>query len=267
MRWDVNATHGPCGVRRSDVDADPILARAAPRWCHSDVQLRDFAIVTWDVEPLRLASLLPAGFGPDVRNGRALVSMVGFRDHGFHFRAAPFARLSCGQVNYRAYVRRGNGTGVWFFGFSLASRLVTIPRLLWKMPWHRTAIDIESASSSSAGSTQWKLNATGAWGTADVSLVGTGRGLEPPPGFTDASDASRVLFDPLVGWYARHDGSGIGHYRVWHEPLELERADVEAADCSVFTDLGLIAHRQLPCSAGVQSSVHFDIYTPPHRLS
>ena len=247
------------------VDAFHIAARDDPRWCHASVHLRDFAIVTWDVEPSRVASLVPSGFEPEARDGRAFVSMVGFRDDGFHFRMAPFARMSCGQVNYRTYVRRGLDTGVWFFGFSLASRLVTIPRMLWKMPWHRTAIELESTSSA-AGCEHWRLAAAGSWGTADLSLSGTGRRLTQPSGFADASDASRVLFDPLVGWYARHDGSGISSYRVWHRPLALEDADVESADCAVFRDLELIAPGQLPTSAGIQQDVHFDIYTPPQRL-
>jgi uncharacterized protein YqjF (DUF2071 family) len=240
-------------------------ARLDPRWCHADVELRDFAIISWDVEPSKLAALLPIGFEPEVRGGRSMVSMVAFRDHRFHFRAAPFARMSCGQVNYRAYVRRGDQTGVWFFGFSLDSRLVVIPRHLWKMPWHRTDIGIESGSSSAGGS-KWRLTAAGSWGAAEVSLRGAGHRLETPSGFADAKDASGVLFDPFLGWYDRRDGSGRGVYRVWHEPLQLEHADVEVATATVFSDLGLIAADQPPSSAGIQGSVRFDVYTPPQRL-
>ena len=247
------------------VEAHRTSLRADPRWCHADVWLRDFAIVTWDVEPARLSSLLPDGIAPDIRDGRAMVSMVGFRDDRFHFRAAPFARLSCGQVNYRAYVRRGRETGVWFFGFSLASRFVAIPQILWKMPWHRTTIDV-GRSPLSPGGWRWQLNAAGRWGAAAVSLVGTGDRLDRPAGFADAEEASAVLFDPFVGWYPRRDGSGVGSYRVWHERLALERAEVESAECSVFRDLGLIDAGQRPSSAGVQSDVHFDVYTPPTRV-
>lgn len=239
--------------------------RLRPRWCHADVELHDFAIITWDVEPSKLASLLPDGVEPDIRDDRAMVSLVAFRDHRFHFRAAPFARMSCGQVNYRAYVRQGDRTGVWFFGFSLDSRLVVIPQLLWKMPWHRTGLHIERHAAS-VDSSSWQLTADGPWGAAEVSLRGTGRRLDLPSGFTDPQEASAVLFDPLIGWYDRRDGSGVGEYRVWHEPLKLELADVQIATSTVFNELGLIADGQLPSSAGMQARVHFDVYTPPRHL-
>lgn len=90
-------------------------SRPTPRWCHASTGLDDFAIVTWAVDPDRVAATLPAGFVPDVRAGVALVSAVAFLDDRFHFRALPFPRVSCGQVNYRAYVRRNDESGVWFF--------------------------------------------------------------------------------------------------------------------------------------------------------
>lgn len=245
---------------------DHCPGRDGPRWCHADVELRDFAIVTWDVEPVRLSSLLPAGFAPDVRADRSMVSLVAFRDHRFHFRAAPFAWMSCGQVNYRAYVRHGDRTGVWFFGFSLDSRLVVIPQTLWKMPWHRTEIEV-TREPDGASRPRWELRAAGRWGTAEVSLRPSGRSLRPPAGFDGDQDASAVLFDPFVGWYARRDGSGLGEYRVWHEPLKLEHADVDAATPTVFRDLGLVDADQPPSSAGLQRSVRFDVYTPPRRLA
>jgi uncharacterized protein YqjF (DUF2071 family) len=68
----------------------------------------DFALITWEVDPDRLAEPLPDGFTPDIRAGRALVSMVPFRDRRFDFRSAPFVPVTCGQVNYRAYVRHGD---------------------------------------------------------------------------------------------------------------------------------------------------------------
>jgi len=129
---------------------------------------------------------------------------------------------------------------VWFFGFSLASRFVAIPQILWKMPWHRTTIDV-GRSPLSPGGWRWQLNAAGRWGAAAVSLVGTGDRLDRPAGFADAEE-------------------------VWHERLALERAEVESAECSVFRDLGLIDAGQRPSSAGVQSDVHFDVYTPPTRV-
>src|SRR3954454_6693547 len=119
-------------------------SRPALRWCHASTGLDDFAIITWAVDPERLGALLPTGFVPDVRAGVGLVSAVAFQDDRFHFRFAPAPRISCGQVNYRAYVRHADETGVWFFGTSLDNALVSMPRIAWQMPWHRDRLQIEA---------------------------------------------------------------------------------------------------------------------------
>ena len=238
--------------------------RPAPRWCHATTGLDDFAIVTWAVDPDRLTACLPSGFVPDVREGAALVSAVAFLDDAFRFRALPRPRISCGQVNYRAYVQRGDETGVWFFGTSLDSGLVRIPRLVWQMPWYRDRVRID-ADWSDAGCESWRLRADGDWGAATIALHGTGRPFEPPSGYADDAEVSERLLDPFVGWYGRRNGSGVGRYSVWHRPLGLEQATVEAATCQVFGDLGLIDESQLPISAGIQRTIQFDVHTPPVR--
>ncbi len=262
------------------------LARPPARWSHASTDLDDFALITWAVDPERVGRLLPAGFVPDVRDGRALISMVAFRDVGFQFRGAPFARISCGQVNYRTYVRRrggGNGvggtgsgataaetgpgaaeTGVWFFGTTLDSVFVELPRRLWQMPWHRGRMRID-AQWGPQRCESWTATIGGGWGAAAVTARGTGRRLPLPAGFEDADEASAILFDPFVGWYARRDGSGVGRYSVWHRPLVLDEAVVDRARCRVFTDLGLIEDGALPLFAGIQRRVAFDVHTPPTR--
>lgn len=238
--------------------------RPPARWCHASTALDDFALITWATDPARVAALLPDGFVPEVRNDRAFVSMVPFLDDGFHFRAAPFARVSCGQVNYRAYVRRGDQSGVWFFGTSLDSVFVHLPRIAWKMPWYRTRLSVTSSWDDDA-CRSWRLEATGAWGGATIALRGTGRPLPVPDGFADADDAHRVLLDPFVGWYQRRDGSGIGRYSVWHEPLAPEEAVADEIRCDVLRTLDVIDDGQAPVSIGVQRRVHFDVHTPPVR--
>lgn len=76
-----------------------------------------------------------------------------------------------------------------------------------------------------------------------------------------------MLLDPFVGWYARRDGSGVGCYSVWHEPLIPEQAVVDEATSQAFSDLVLIDDGQVPVSAGLQRHVHFDVQTPPTRLA
>ena len=241
------------------------LTRPAIRWCNSLTDLDDFALINWAVDPGRVQALLPSGFTVEQREGQAMVSMVAFLDHEFHFRAAPFVRLSCGQVNYRAYVRRGDEVGVWFFGTTLDSRLVAVPRRLWQMPWYHGDMEIDSTWEGDHCHS-WHTTVTSRWGRADVTLRGTGAAAARPPEFVDDDDVSAVLRNPFIGWYDRANGSGAGRYTVWHEPLALEEAEVTEAHCQVYTDLGLIEDGQLPVHAGVQRRTTFDVHTPPTRV-
>ena len=235
------------------------------RWWNSLTDLDDFALISWAVDLDRLRSLLPAGITLDERNGHALVSMVAFLDREFHFRAAPFVRLSCGQVNYRAYVRHGDDVGVWFFGTTLDSRLVVVPRRLWQMPWYRSDMQIDSAWDGDRCRSR-RARVASAWGAADVTLRGTGVAAATPPEFVDDDTVSAVLRDPFIGWYDRANGSGVGRYSVWHEPLRLEEALPVEAHCQAHVDLGLIEPGQLPVHAGIQRRTTFDVHTPPTRV-
>ena len=65
--------------------------------------------------------------------------MVPFWDYDFRFaHLAPFLTFQFGQTNHRVYItdRRTGEPAVWFFGTTLGSPVVTIPRLLWRLPWH-----------------------------------------------------------------------------------------------------------------------------------
>lgn len=231
---------------------------------HACTALDDFAIVTYAVDPARLRTVLPAGFDPDLIDvggrERGFVSAVPFRDRDFCFRGMSLITLSCGQVNYRAYVRRGGERGVWFFGTSLDSWLVAVPRRLWSMPWHRDRIELRATWTASACE-RWSLAVAGAWGRARSTLRGTRRRVE----LGWLGDLARsVLLDPTTGWYRRRDGA-LGRYSVWHRPLEPFEAEVESAHFSVFEDLGLVHPADEPISALVQQTVDFDVHTPPRR--
>lgn len=243
------------------------MARRPPRrpW-NAATALDDFAIITYLVDPERLAALLPPELDViTVRSKgrlRGIVSAVPFRDRHFRFIGFPFITLSCGQVNYRAYVRHGDQVGVWFFGTSLDSWLVRVPRRLWAMPWHRGPMELE-ASWEGSMCARWSLTVTDGWGRADARLSDA----RDPADLTwlGPDDDREILVDPTVGWYRRLDGA-IGCYSVWHRPLEPLDTTVESARFAVFENLGLVGPDQKPVSAVVQRTVDFDVHTPPHRV-
>lgn len=232
--------------------------------------LADFAIVTFTVDPARLAALLPPGFEPDVvrldcGRERAFVSAVPFRDLDFRFDAAPWARFAFGQTNYRAYVIHEGRRCVWFFGTTLATPFVTVPRYLWKLPWHYSPMSFETAWTGERCD-RYRLRASSSWGAARLDVDGTGEPLGRLDGFADAEETAVVLTHPLAGYFRRRDGH-VGSYSVWHEPLVLGVGVARRASFRVFERLGLVAPGERPHSVLLQRETEFVILLPPRRLA
>ena len=169
-------------------------------------------------------------------------------------------RLSCGQVNYRAYVNVNGVDGVWFFGTSLDSKLTFIPKKLWKMPWHRDSIKITNSNSF------WQLKVVGDWGFSNVEMSESDNEFECLDGFSDLDESIQVLTHPMEGWYERSDGH-IGTYSVWHQVLKMKPMVVKHAHFKVFETLGLINSETPIHSALMQRTIKFDVHTPPNKTN
>lgn len=246
-------------------------ALARPKANITDVSstLRDFAITTWDVSPDKLQSFLPSGITADefeFSDGRkrAFVSAVTFLNTRFFVHFAPFVKLQCQQTNYRAYVRRGSERAVWFFGTTLASRFVYLPRIAWQLPWHYAEASRNSEWNGNALKTlQWSADAPGA--IERLRLKGTGNPLGKLQGFSSFEQTHQVLAHPLVGYLRRRDGH-IATYGVWHLLLELEQAEVQEARFEMYEQLGLIEPHAPPHSVLVQRETEFLVRLPPRRV-
>jgi uncharacterized protein YqjF (DUF2071 family) len=246
------------------------LARPRTRWRDVTTTLADFAIITFAVEPERLAAILPPELEPEVvtlDSGRtcALVSAVPFRDLDFRFGFAPWLRFKFGQTNYRAYVRYRGTRCVWFFGTTLDTRWVAIPRYRWKLPWHRARMTFDSAWTGTRCD-RYNLTATGAWGDADVALTGTDEPVGRLDGFVDTDDTRVVLTHPLAGYFRRRDNA-IGSYSVWHAPIDLRIGSATRARFAVFEELGLVAPDAVPHSVLVAPTTEFIVLLPPRRVT
>ena len=250
--------------------ADEAFARPRSRLRRLDATttLRDFALITFDVDPAALAAVLPAGLAPELRHldhgrPRGFVSAVSFRDVDFRFAMAPWLRVSFFQTNYRAYVRGPDGRqSVYFFGTTLDTPLVAIPSRLWGMPWHpgRTLI---LASWRASGMCESYLHTCDArWGAADVELAGSAEPMGRLDGFVDTADAAHILTHPLDGWFTRPDGR-LGTYAVWHERMRLTTGTATRARYAVFEELGLMTAATRPHSVLLTPSSEFDVLLPP----
>ena len=230
--------------------------------------LEDFALVTFDVDPVRLRAVLPARVEPEIRRlddgrERGFVSAVSFRDVDFSFAMAPWLRASFYQTNYRAYVRGPDGRrGVFFFGTTLDSRLVAVPRLAWGMPWHPGPTSLSATWSELGQCHRYRHRSTGRWGAADAEIEGTDERPGRLDGFVDAEDAALVLTHPLDGYFVRPDGR-LGRYAVWHARLEPRVGVAVRASYAVFEDLGLVPPGTRPHSVLLQRAVRFDVLLPP----
>jgi Uncharacterized conserved protein (COG2071) len=256
--------------RENAMPTDFFPPRPDSRWRDVTTTLADFAIITYAVEPTALAALLPPEFVPEVfslDDGRrvAFVSAVPFHDLDFRFGFAPWLRFSFGQTNYRAYVTYQGQRCVWFFGTSLATRWVWIPRYWWKLPWHHARIQIDTSWQGEC-CIGYKLNTIADLGTASADLVGTDAPTGRLDGFASAEETALVLTHPLAGYFTRRDGR-LGTYAVWHERLNLQRGVARNARFDVFEKLELVKPDSPPHSVLIQRQTEFVIRLPPHRLS
>ncbi len=232
-------------------------------------QLRGFAITSFDVPVEALAKHLPSKIRPEVvtlddGRQRALISAVTFLNTDFHVRYAPFVRLKAAQTNFRAYVRRGDEHAVWFFGTTLGSRFVVLPRVFWRLPWafgrHQLALDAQDGRCRSLS-----FHADSEHGVERLDAVSTGRAVGRLDGFVDAASTSQIVLNPFVGYLRRRDGRYVT-YAVDHAPLELEYATASNAKFELFERLGLTTPDQAPHSVFVTATSQFHVRLPPRRV-
>lgn len=256
----MNSVIRPARFEKSD------LEMPKPTWLAVDVTLQDFAIVSYAVEPNILSRQLPSDFEPEIFNmtdgsEKSLISAVTFFDTDFRLRSCPWPRFSFGQTNYRAYVIHRGKRAAWFFGTSLATPFVAVPRHLWHLPWHHAHMQFNTKWDQGMCQ-RYDLITKAAWGSVDLSLEGSGEQLDCLDGFIDCEDVSVILTHPLIGYYKQRDGR-IGTYSIWHKRLDLQKASVQRAHFDVFRSLNLIDAETDPHSALIQRTTDFTIMLPP----
>jgi uncharacterized protein YqjF (DUF2071 family) len=231
--------------------------------------LQDMAITTYDVHPEKLQRLLPNGYTPQrfqLDNGkeRALVSAVTFLNTKFFVRFAPFIQLECHQTNYRAYVQNNGKAVAWFFGTSLESFWTFVPQKIWGLPWHRSRTQHQTEwKEKKCLSYQWTGESK--WGKEHLLLEGSDTPQGILNGFSSAEQCWSVLTHPFDGYFYLRD-KHVGHYSVWHLPLQMKRAKVVRAQFDIFTHLGLTEPQQPPHSALIQREIQYFISLPPQKV-
>lgn len=243
----------------------------APRrgWLDVAVTLRHYAITTFAVPPERVERHLAPGFDPEVftlagGQRRAFVSAVSFLDVGFRLRAVPWPRFRFGQTNYRAYVLHRGERCAWFFGTSLATAFVLVPRIVWGMPWHHARMRFDCEWQGERCD-RYRLETTGRWGAASIDAQGTDEPMGVLDGFTSEDETRAVVTHPTDGYFRRPDGR-VSRYSIWHAPLAMRRAIPRTVRLEAFESLGVIDAGEAPHSVLLQRETDYVIHLPPRAI-
>ena len=255
--------------------ADHLVPRPPVSGINVRCRLQHFAIVSYAVDANRLRQLIPSRFMLDsiIIDGqeRGLVSAVPFVNVDFTLAAYPFPRLRMGQTDYRAYIidRLTGERAVWFFGTTLDSWALPLPRHLWQQPWHSGRLRFDCQLDATGSRYQrYHLHTLSAGASAELSLTQKNAPPASYPGFPDEETARVYLTHPLVGFFHRRRDGHLGAYRVWHDQLRVEPGHLLSAHFELFVRLGLvsIAEQQYPHSVWMQPINDFTVYLPPTRL-
>lgn len=105
-------------------------------------RVRDLVLASWEVDPARVAAVLPAGLTPAPVDGKHLVTIAAMRWEHVRLRGVPLPRFS--QLNVRAYAKGGvvflamrvtpAGMGGAFFGFPVRPARLRVRRGLVDAP-------------------------------------------------------------------------------------------------------------------------------------
>lgn len=237
--------------------------------------LGHFSIVSYAVDPERVRPHVHEQFDLDLIDGldgrpKALVSMVPFEDQDFHFVGVPWMRFRFGQTNYRTYIidRRTGQRAVWFFGTTLDSWSVAIPRYAWRLPWHRGRVRFDCLFDTAARRyTRYAMTTRSTWAPVELEIEDGGEPCNCLDGFPDLETGWLILTHPFQGVFYRRDGR-LGTYSIWHDRLCCSSGRLVTARIGLFNQLGICSfeEQRQPHSVLVQHQTEFTVYLPPGRL-
>ena len=251
---------------------DKLLQRPSPIGIDAVTTLRHFALLNYAVAPERVRPHVHPRFdldcfpGPD-GSPRVWVSVVPFQDQDFRFFRFPWLRFHFGQTNYRTYVidRLTGRRAVWFFGTTLGSATVLLPRYVWQLPWHYGRIHFDCTFDATRGRyAHYRMTTSSKWAPMKLKLEDSGEPVTELDGFPDLESGLVRLTHPLMGVYYRRDGQ-LGTYSIWHDRLRCTVGYCRQAEIGLLDQLGLVSRseQQRPHSVLIQHETEFIIRLPP----
>lgn len=235
--------------------------------------LEHFSIITYLVEIEKLRIHIPDKFEifTITKNSKkfGLVSAVTFIDKDFHFmNLFPFLKVSFPQTNYRAYIinKQTGENRAWFFGTGIGSKLVNIPRYLWKMPWFYSKYQTEFNFVNKYDVYKIKIEAKNSNAFIDITEESIPKFNYQD--FKDINEAELILTHPITGYFYRSDKK-IGRYKIWHPKMKIKTAKSNHVYFEKFEKLGLLNSEEMmnPYSILITEKIEFIIDLPPKSIS
>jgi hypothetical protein len=222
-------------------------------------ELEHFSLITYAIPVERAHALVPHPFEvATVSIGRrifALLSIESFRDAGQSFSAD--RSIAFEQTNYRLHVRLNEEDCGWLLGISLGSLSAIAPRRLWPLPWHLSAMELNTTYDQAAGRYhRYSLKTQSQWASARWELSDAGK---PLPIKQDGSCHRLAVPIPngtFADFFTRRDGE-LGVHRIRYSRLRPTRGHLRLASCDLLERLGLLTADELlrPFSVALQPSL------------
>lgn len=190
-------------------------------------QWRHLVMLNYQVDPTLLQSRVPAGTEIDFWNGKAYVSLVGFRfleTRVLGWRV-PF-HVHFDEVNLRFYVRHKSGNE-WRRGVVFVKEIVPRYAIARVARWAyneqyialpmKSAITLPSAENEYRGSAHYSWKWARQWHQLSAQFTG-------PPAPLEAGSEAEFILEHYWGYAAQRDGSTL-EYGVEHPAWLAWRAD------------------------------------------
>jgi hypothetical protein len=259
-----------CGLRPADrADRSGAIAPSpGRRRPFLTAEWRHLVLLSYEIEPGVLEPLVPVGTTLDLWQGRALVSVVGFRFLDVRLRGVPIPfHRNFDEVNLRFYVRRSQPGGQTRRGVVFVRELVprrAVALLAW-LAYHEPyrAVPMRSTvpDSSSSGRIAYEWRIGGEWQRLAATAVGAP--AVPAPGSVAA-----FVSEHHWGYTRRRDGSTL-EYEVLRPAWRVRAAANPVLAADVVALYGHPFARALsgpPASALVAEGSPVAVY-PPRRLT
>lgn len=217
---------------------------------------QNLVMLNYEIDSQLLQSRIPAGTELDLWNGRAFVSLVGFRFLQTRVMgwSIPF-HVNFDEVNLRFYVRHKSGSE-WRRGVVFIREIVprTAIALVARWAYHeqyialpmRSRIDLPNSQTGPRGSVSYSWKWAGAWCELAAEIIGE-------PQLLDVESEAGFITEHYWGYAAQKDGSTL-EYQVEHPAWRVWQAQTSCFTGETTTLYGPALADVLqapPCSAFV----------------